>query len=76
VSSAPDEDVTVQVIGEKEEELPPSPPGASVTHKVNFRTGALEQFQQYPLFVTLESRKKISRQRWNELLRQVEIYAE
>jgi hypothetical protein len=76
VSSASDENVTVQVIGEKEEELPPSPPGDSVTHKVNFHTGALEQFQPYPLVVTLESKKKISRQRWNELLQQVEIYAE
>ncbi len=76
VSSAPDENVAVQVIGEKTEELPPSPPGDSVTHKVNFHTGPLEKFQPYPLVVTLESKKKITRQRWNELLQQVEIYAE
>jgi len=65
VSSAADEDVVVRVIADRTEELPPSPPGDSVTHKVNFHTGALEKFLPYPLAVTLESKRNLTRKRWN-----------
>ena len=36
VSSISDENVTVQVIGEKEEELPPSPPGTRSLTRLTF----------------------------------------